>query len=230
MTKKNGLLMIFALILVLPVAFILTACGGDSGSSDLKVTWFGFENQFIYVPYGTQVSVDLFGVKVIFSDETEKSINELTAEEVKNLGISLTFTNQDEECNFGNDLPVGTYELKCVCGEICSIAVLNIEKADYTGAATVNMSQTTMRQGQALAKPTLNFDTDTVTGVVYYYQEATTGNTYHADTDGVYYFYNWEEGAKCDLEPGSYQIYAVVSTKNYNDFKTSLRNFEVQNA
>lgn len=233
MTKKKSFLMFFALLLVFPVAFILTACGGDGGSSNLKVTSFQFENQFIYVPYGTQISTDSFGAEVVFSDGTKKSVNDLTAEEVETLGISLTLTkfnsdtNQNEEWSFSNNLPVGTYELKYVCGKINATSTVQIGKADYTGAATVNISQTIMRYGQTLAKPTLNFTTDTVTGITYYYQ-AVTNNTYHADLDGVYYEYNWEEGAICDIMPGSYQIYAVVSTENYDDFKTELRNFEVQ--
>ena len=235
-TKRKSFLMIFALILILPFAFILTACGGDRGDTNSKVTGFEFDNQFIYVPYGEQISQDPFGTKVLFSDGTKKSVNELTAEEVETLGISVALTkfnpdtNQDEEWSFTNRMTVGSYNLKYICGDITSIANITIDKANYTGSVSVSMSANNMQYGQALAKPTLNFSIDTVTEITYYYQSATDDGSYHEDFDGEYYAYDWEEGAICDITPGNYQLYALVTTENYNTFRTGLRNFVVQKA
>ena len=237
--KLFTLLLVFAF--VFPVALLFVACGDRGGNSGRRISSFEFEEYYATATYGENLLTDPFGTKVVYSDGTKVSIDEITAAEANSLGLDISATkfnsetNQDEPWDLSNKMTVGNYTIIYSAGTIRSTASLNIQKADYSGIAiNVNMNNS-MKYGGALLQPSVPVtigNNEPVKSVRYYYQEKTDDNSYRADdpNDSIYFSYDYSENATCDLLPGQYQIYAILETENYNDVRTALRTFTVTTA
>lgn len=237
--KLFTLLLVFAF--VFPVALLFVACGDRGGNSGRRISSFEFEEYYATATYGENLLTDPFGTKVVYSDGTKVSIDEITAAEANSLGLDISATkfnsetNQDEPWDLSSKMTVGNYTIIYSAGTIRSTASLNIQKADYSGIAiNVNMNNS-MKYGGALLQPSVPVaigNNEPVKSVRYYYQEKTDDNSYREDdpNDAIYFQYEYSETATCDITPGTYQMYAVIETENYNDIRTALRTFTVTTA
>ena len=224
--KKKIFKFLLMICLMLPFAFLFIACGDE----EVKLTGIEFENSSVTFSYREIISADPFGTTLIFSDGSRKSINDVTEEDVPGLTMTLgkfnMETNQYDEIDFMQYFPVGSYRVTYDYNDIHGSAYFSIEKGTYTGTTYVNLNTYNMTYGGLLSKPTAYFTSDTVVETRFYYQTKTNDNSYSES----YMEYNYQDNKICEIQPGDYQMYAVIVTENYEDIKTPLRQFTVSKA
>lgn len=225
-------LLIFAFMI--PVSMLFVACGNQTGDASKKISRFEFQDPFVTITYGDSLEHDPFGTKLVFQDGSQKSIDDVTADEAKEWGLTTRMTKfneqtqQEEEWDLSQRFTVGSYSVYYSAPNANNQASLQVQKADYAGNVSVSMTSS-MQYGGALAEPTLQFSSDTVTYVQFYYQSATDDGSYREDNPGDFDWgaYDYTADATCNLMPGNYQIYARFETENYNQKRTTLKNFVV---
>ncbi len=224
---KRFIVFLFLVVLIISVSIGITACSGDK---EVTLSSIDFENQSVIVKYNDQVGDDLFKVSLVYSDGTKVSISDLSEEELAKFTVTITKhnpdTNQDEEWDFSQKMTYGSYTITYSYGGLTGTAALFVDKADYDRTPSIQIAANQMTYGAALAKPTVSFNADKITNIVYYYQHKTADNSY-AD---MFFTYDYSDNAICDITPGEYQLYAVFETENYNSIKTSLTSFKVNTA
>ena len=237
--KKKLFTLLFVLAFIFPVAMLFVACGDKGGNAGKRVNSFEFEQPYAVVAYGQNLVNDPFGTKVVFSDGSKKSVDDISSAEADSLGLEITATKfndvtfQQEEWDLSNRFVVGSYTIYYSARGATSQASLTVEKGNYTLPVYVTMADA-MKYNGAYAQPSVpaTINGEPVLRVVYYYQEATSDGSYRADdpVEPWYNLYEYSATEPCNIEPGSYQIYAVIETANYRDIRTALKNFVVNKA
>ena len=225
--KLSTIIMVVAVILLSGV-FLLAGCGGSGSSTTNQsgiITGISFDQSFATIEYTPHPS-DPFGIHIVYSDGSRVRWADT------DIDLEVTVTKWDEvtqqEVPFtGTDLRVGNYSFTYKYGNISSQASLLVTKGTYTGNVFVNINQN-MRYSEALAEPSISsFSASEITDVQYYYHKVIDAA---AGEYGWDYMYEWTQDAVCEMEAGNYQIWAVISTKDYEDITTQVRSFTVQRA
>lgn len=249
MNKFKKIFISFAFVLCTIVsAFLLTACGGSAKTiTDLYLKYEDYLSnyQYINITYGTTVGSLMNNVKYYFAysngDRVEINDDNYTEEELNSWAETFrenyyVCTGQDEttyqdiwevyegDVSYSTKLDVGKYKFEFEIASKKAQIILYVEKADYTGNGVyVSLQPSQMTYGGDLSEPHLTNNVGTTLDVTYYYQEA---NDNYEITDS-YMEYNYEQGAKCDILAGNYQLFARVETKNYNIITTHAIPFTV---
>lgn len=226
--KLSTIIMAVAVILLSGV-FLLAGCGGSGSSTTNQsgiITGISFDQSFATIEYTPYPFDDPFGIHIVYSDGSRVRWADT------DIDLEVTVTKWDEvtqqEVPFtGTDLRVGNYSFTYKYGNISSQASLLVTKGTYTGNVFVNINQN-MRYSEALAKPSISsFSASEITDVQYYYHKVIDAA---AGEYGWDYMYEWTQDAICEMEAGNYQIWAVITTKDYEDITTQVRSFTVQRA
>ena len=226
MKKKLTTLFMIVALIVTAGALFLTGCGGSDKKGATTVTGIDFDNSMAYMEY-TLHPGDPFGIHILYSDGSRVRWADT------DIDLEVTVTKWDEDSQqevpfTGTDLRVGNYNFTYKYGNITSQASLFVTKATYSGPSIWIQMNSSMRYSEELPEPHIStFSASEVTDVQYYYHKVINADT---DEYGWDYMYVWTQDAVCDLEAGNYQIWAVITTKDYEDITTQVRSFTVQRA
>ncbi|MBP5651108.1 MAG: hypothetical protein J6X00_00330, partial [Clostridia bacterium] len=224
--KLSTIIMVVAVILLSGV-FLLAGCGGSGSSATDQsgiVTGISFDQSFATIEYTPHPFADPFGIRIDYGDG-----NRVKWEDT-DIDLEITITKWDEATQqyipfTGTDFRVGSYNFTFKYGSHSSQASLLVTKATYTENVFVNINQN-MRYSEALAEPSISpFSASEITDIQYYYHKVIDSAAGEYDFD---YNYVWTQDAICEMEAGEYQIWAVISTKDYEDIATQPKTFAVQ--
>ncbi len=232
MKKKYFILLIF--VLIIPFAFILTACGEDPEPEILSLNIIEKENNVnhdnfldlgIYT-YGSNPNLESYKLVLKYSDQTSKEISKNDSKlTVKYYFDDLNGGGEIEIENL-NSLQTGFYRIKYVYNDKNKFEVevtFAVEKTEYTNSYTLELSQNDIQYGDILPEITVIPSSGKVveSGVRYLNQsqydyyltlENVEKQQYLADINQKVYsnFYG-------DYVVGEYYIYAEISSDNYSN-------------
>lgn len=232
--KKKILMLVMAFAIILPAAFLLSACGGKNNPKVIALDIVETEGNINHdnswyigsIQYGEEFNLNYFKLFLRYDDNTSKEaqVND------PNFSVEYYYTglgSEQTEIADLTSLEIGSYTIVYNyldnANTFEAFVYFDVEKADYVNSYSLRLSQDNIRYGDALPEISVIPSTGEVAeyGVRYLNQAQYNEYLSLSKDEQQEFLSNTDQRANDNFYGdgviGEYYIYAEITSDNYNN-------------